>query len=112
MRDTPATREFFESELLPLFEDVISMLLDDPSVVETEGAITYQFAGDSKDIELCVRLKKPDAARIIGKEHGTRQALTWIFGGICRNHGFHLSNLKVFGLYDDGNIATIAQSRR
>jgi predicted RNA-binding protein YlqC (UPF0109 family) len=112
MRNTPVTREFFEEELLPVFEDVISLLLDNPDVVNDTNAVSYQFAGESKEIELTVRLKRPDAARIIGREHSTRTSLAWLFGGICRNHGFQLSNLIVIGLYEDGEVATIASNRR
>lgn len=108
MRNTPQTREFLEEEILPLVEDVISSLLDDPSALEKDGAFNYDMASETRSVSITVRLFKPDAARVIGKEHATRQSLYHLFSAIFKNHGFELHSLNILGLQEDGTTATTA----
>ena len=94
MRKTPVTTEYFEEELLPLFQDCMSLLLDEDP---TADIIQYQFNPQTRVLVLNVTIQREDAARVIGREHRMRNALYTLFSAICKNHGFTLAGLNVQG---------------
>lgn len=94
MRNNPVTTEYFEEELLPLFEDCMYLLMDsDPE----SSLVQWTFEPKTRVVTMHVQAPREDAARVIGREHRMRNSLYTLFSGICRNHGFNLAVLSVDG---------------
>lgn len=110
MRNNPVTRDYLDEELIPLLEDMLSGLMDDPTVLDRPGAVFVEYFDETKVVNIAIKLFKPDAARIIGKEHSTRKCVYQLFQAILRNHGYNLRNYSVVGLNEDGSTATVAST--
>lgn len=101
-KSTPRTNEYFEEKLIPYFVKTVALLIDDASILGWRNGKArpdvFRFEiGTTFDVHLYLRLPPQDAGRIIGKFHTTRQALYQVFQAICKNHGFHLARLEVYG---------------